>query len=56
MEPLQYDLRGPAAKDNSNSITQAAAAPNNLDTASTLPSAEAGLQSAIELRAASSKL
>ena len=54
MEPLQYDLRGPAAKDNS--ITQAAAAPNNLDAASTLPSAEAGLQSAIELRAASSKL
>ena len=32
MQPLQYDLRCPAAKDNS--ITHAAAAPSNLDAAS----------------------
>ena len=34
MQPLQYDLRCPAAKDNS--ITHAAAAPSNLDAAITL--------------------
>ena len=33
MQPLQYDLRCPAAKENSNSITHAAAVPSNLDAA-----------------------
>ena len=42
MEPLQYDLRCPAAKDNS--ITHAAAAPSNLDAATTMLSAETDLQ------------
>ena len=36
MQPLQYDLRDPAAKDNS--ITHAAAAPSNLDAAITMRS------------------
>ena len=37
MQPLQYDLQCPAAKDNSNySITHAAAAPSNLDAAITM--------------------
>ena len=34
MQPLQYDLRSSAAKDNS--ITHAAAAPSNLDAAITM--------------------
>ena len=34
MQPFQYDLRSSAAKDNS--ITHAAAAPSNLDTATTM--------------------
>ena len=34
MQPLQYDLRCPAAKENS--ITHAAAAPSNLDAAITM--------------------
>ena len=38
MQPLQYDLRSPAAKDNS--ITHAATAWSNLDTAITMRSAE----------------
>ena len=38
MQPLQYDLRSPAAKDNS--ITNAATARSNLDTAITMRSAE----------------
>ena len=38
MQPLQYDLRCPAAKDNS--ITHAAAVPSNLDAAITMRSAE----------------
>ena len=38
MQPFQYDLRSSAAKDNS--ITHAAAAPSNLDAATTMPSAE----------------
>ena len=42
MEPFQYDLRGPAAKDNS--ITHAAGAPSNLDAAITIRSAKTGLQ------------
>ena len=38
MQPLQYDLRCPAAKDNS--LTHAAVAPSNLDAAITKRSAE----------------
>ena len=38
MQPLQYDLRSPAAKDNS--ITNAATARSNLDAAITMRSAE----------------
>ena len=34
MQPLQYDLRCPAAKDNS--ITHAGAAPSNLDATITM--------------------
>ena len=41
MQPLQYDLRSPAAKDNS--ITNAATARSNLDAAITLRSAETEL-------------
>ena len=37
MQPLQYDLRCSAAKDNS--ITHAAAAPNNLNAAIPMRSA-----------------
>ena len=48
MQPVQYDLRSSAAKDNS--ITHAAAAPSNLDAATTMRSAETELQNAIELR------
>ena len=47
MQPLQYDLRSPAAKDNS--ITHAAAAPSNLDAAIPMRSAETELQNTIEL-------
>ena len=54
MQPLQYDLRGPAAKENS--ITHAAAAPSNLDAGITVRSAEIELQSTIELRAAASEI
>ena len=49
MQPLQYDLRCPAAKENS--ITHAAAAPSNLDAATTMRSADTELWSTIELRA-----
>ena len=52
MQPLQYDLRSPAAKDNS--ITNAATARSNLDAAITMRSAEAELQNTIELRATAS--
>ena len=48
MQPLQYDLRDPAAKDNS--ITNAATALSNLDAAITMRSAETELQNTIELR------
>ena len=51
MQPFQYDLRSSAAKDNSISITHAAAAPSNLDAATTMRSAETELQNTIELRA-----
>ena len=49
MQPLQDDLRHPAAKDNS--ITNAATARSNLDAAITMRSAETELQNTIELRA-----
>ena len=54
MQPLQYDLRDPAAKDNS--ITNAATARSNLDAAITMRSAETGLQNAIELRTTASEI
>ena len=54
MQPLQYDLRDPAAKDNS--VTHAAAAPSNLDAATTMRSAETELQNTIELRAMVSEI
>ena len=54
MQPLQYDLRSPAAKDNS--ITQAAVARSNLDAAITMRSAETELQNTIELRATGSEI
>ena len=50
MQPLQYYLRDPAAKDNS--ITHAAAARSNLDAAITLRSAETEL----ELRVTASEI
>ena len=53
MQPIQYDLRCSAAKDNS--ITHAAAAPSNLDAATTMRSA-AELQNTIELRATVSEI
>ena len=46
MQPLQYDLRSPAAKDNS--ITHAATARSNLDTAIAMRSAVTELQNTIE--------
>ena len=54
MQPLQYDLRSPVAKDNS--ITHAAVARSNLDAAITMRSAEAELQNTIELRATASEI
>ena len=54
MQPLQYDLRDPAAKDNS--ITNAATARSNLDAAITMRSAETELQDTIELRATASEI
>ena len=54
MQPLQYDLRSPAAKDNS--ITNAATARSNLDTAIAIGSAEAELQSTTELRTTASEI
>ena len=53
MQPLQYDLRCSAAKHNS--ITHAAAAPSNLDAATTMRSADTELQNTIELRATASE-
>ena len=43
MQPIQYNLGCPAAKDKS--ITHAAAAPSNLDAANSMRSAETELQS-----------
>ena len=54
MQPLQYYLRDPAAKDNS--ITHAAAARSNLDAATTMRSAETELQNTIEIRATASEI
>ena len=54
MEPLQYNLRGPAAKDNS--ILHAAMAPSNLDAAITMRSAQTQLQDTKELRATVSEI
>ena len=54
MQPLQDDLRDPAAKDNS--ITNAATARSNLDTAITMRSAETELQNTIELRTTASEI
>ena len=57
MQPLQYDLRSPAAKDNS--ITHAAAARSNLDAAITMRSAKTELQNTIkviELRSTASEI
>ena len=54
MQPLQYDLRSPVAKDNS--IAHAAAAPSNLDAAITMRSAKTELQNTIELRATGSEI
>ena len=56
MQPLQYDLRCPAAKDNIVIFTYAAAAPSNLDAAITMRSAETELQSTKEIRATASVL
>ena len=54
MQPFQYDLRCSTVKDNS--ITHAAAAPSNLDAATTMRSAETELQNTIELRAMVSQI
>ena len=54
MQPLQYDLRSLAAKDNS--ITNAATARSNLDAATTMQSAETELQNTIELRTTASEI
>ena len=54
MQPLQDDLRDPAAKDNS--ITNAATARSNLDAAITMRSAETELQNTIEIRATASEI
>ena len=54
MQPLQYDLRSPATKDNS--ITHAAKARSNLDAAITMRSAETELQNTRELRAMASEI
>ena len=54
MQPLQYDLRDPAAKDNS--ITNAATEGSNLDAAITMRSAETELQNTIELCATASEI
>ena len=54
MQPFQYDLRSSAAKDKN--ITHAAAAPSNLDAATTMRSAETELQNTIKLRAMASEI
>ena len=54
MQPLQYYLRDPAAKGDN--ITHAAAAPSNLDAATTQWSADTELQNTLELRATASEI
>ena len=54
MQPLQYDLLSPAAKDNS--ITNTATARSNLDAAIAIGSAETELQNTIEVRATASEI
>ena len=54
MQPLQYDLRSPAAKDNS--MTHAAKAGSNLDAATTMRSAKTELQNTMEIRATGSEI
>ena len=54
MQPLQYDVRSPAAKDSS--ITHTAAAPSNLHAAITMRFAKADLQTTIELHATASEI
>ena len=54
MQPLQYDSRCPAAKDNS--ITHATAAPSNLEAAITMWFAKTELQNTEELRATASEI
>ena len=54
MQPLHFDLRCPAAKDNS--ITHAAVAPSNLDAAITIRSADTELQNTLEIRAKTLKI
>ena len=54
MQPLQYDLRSRAAKDNS--ITNAATARSNLDAAISMRSAETELQNTIELHTTASEI
>ena len=49
MQPLHYDLRCPAAKDNS--ITRAAVAPSNFDAAITMRSADIECAKALEIAA-----
>ena len=54
MQPLQYDLRSPTAKDTS--ITNAATARRNLGAAITMRSAETELQTTLEIRATASEI
>ena len=54
MQPLQYDLRCPAAKDNS--IPHAAEAPSSIDAAITMRFAVTELQNAKELHATASEI
>ena len=54
MQPLQYDLRSPAAKNNS--ITNTATIRSNLDAAITIRFAETELQNATELRVTASEI
>ena len=54
MQPLQYELRCPAATDNG--IMRAAVAPSKLDASITMRSAETELRNTIELGAAASEI
>ena len=54
MQPLQYDLRDPAAKNNN--ITNAATARSNLNITITMRSAKIKLQNTKELRATASEI